>query len=119
MPVGALVEAFAPDGTKCGEFTVSTAGSYGVLPCYRSPDGVPGAHPGETISALLERLGIDRETLYTVFLNGGLLATRNRMAPWLRYPQAQADVWDWENDAVLRPGDRLGLFGEDMASLVV
>lgn len=76
-------------------------------------------HPGETISALLERLGIDRETLYTVFLNGGLLATRNRMAPWLRYPQAQADVWDWENDAVLRPGDRLGLFGEDMASLVV
>ena len=50
VAVGAVVEAFAPDGTKCGEFTVNTAGSYGVLPCYRSPLGVPGAHPGETIS---------------------------------------------------------------------
>jgi len=48
--VGAIVEAFAPDGTKCGEFVVNTAGSYGVLPCYRSPSGTPGAHPGETIS---------------------------------------------------------------------
>lgn len=50
VPVGAVVEAFAADGTKCGEFVVNAAGSYGVLPCYRSPSGVPGAHPGEMIS---------------------------------------------------------------------
>jgi len=50
VPAGAKVEAFAPDGTKCGEFTVTTPGSYGVLPCVRSPIGVPGAHAGDTIS---------------------------------------------------------------------
>ena len=50
LPLGALVEAFAADGTKCGEFVVHTLGNYGVLPCYRSPDGTPGAHPGEMVS---------------------------------------------------------------------
>jgi LysM repeat protein len=50
VPPGALVEAFAPDGTKCGQFVVTTAGQYGVLPCVRAPLGVPGAHPGDTIS---------------------------------------------------------------------
>lgn len=50
VPVGALVEAFAPDGTKCGEVTVTQAGYYGVLPCQRAPAGQPGAHPGDRIS---------------------------------------------------------------------
>lgn len=50
IPVGARVEAFAPDGTKCGEYVVNTPGQYGVLPCTRSPLGVPGAHPGDIIS---------------------------------------------------------------------
>lgn len=76
-------------------------------------------NPGETLTALLTRLGIEREQLYTVFLNGSLLTTRNGMAPWLRYPQAQEDVWDWERDVTLQDGDRVGLFGEDMALLVV
>ena len=75
--------------------------------------------PGETFGSLLARLSIEREDLYTVFLNGSLLVTRNGMAPWLRYPQAQEDVWNWDWDAELGPGDRLGLFGEDMALLVV
>ncbi|MGC9523396.1 MAG: hypothetical protein ACP5HG_16120 [Anaerolineae bacterium] len=75
--------------------------------------------PGETFSSLVKRLGIQSEELYTVFLNGSLLVTRNGMAPWLRYPQAQDDVWNWEGDVALNPGDRIGLFGEDMALLVV
>jgi hypothetical protein len=41
------------------------------------------------------------------------------MAPWLVYPQAQDDLYNWEMDVPLKAGDRLGLFGEDMASLVV
>ncbi|MCU0520886.1 MAG: hypothetical protein MUF84_09365 [Anaerolineae bacterium] len=77
------------------------------------------ARPDETFSTLLARLGIRPEDLYTVFLNGGILVTRNGMAPWLRYQQAQEDVWNWDGDVALRPGDRLGLFGEDMALLVV
>jgi hypothetical protein len=77
------------------------------------------ACPGETLGSLLARLDIAHEDLYTVFLNGSLLVTRNGMAPWLRYPQAQDDVWNWDWNAGLNPGDRLGLFGEDMALLVV
>ncbi len=73
----------------------------------------------ETLGSLLERLGIERQALYTVFVNGRLLATRNRMAPWLAYRQVQADVWCWDTEIDLRPGDRIGLFGEDMALLVV
>lgn len=74
---------------------------------------------GETLTTLAQRLNIAREDLYTVFLNGSLLVTRNGMAPWLRYPQAQDDVWNWDGDVELHPGDRVGLFGEDMALLVV
>jgi len=75
--------------------------------------------PGETSLALLQRAGIPLEELQHVFLNGTLLMTRNRMAPWLRYPQARPDVWRWDEDVEVKSGDRLGLFGEDMPSLVV
>lgn len=77
------------------------------------------ARSGETLNSLLARLGIEPGDLYTVFLNGSLLVTRNGMAPWLRYQQAQSDVWNWDPEIEVRPGDRLGLFGEDMALLVV
>jgi LysM repeat protein len=50
IPVGAVVQAFAQDGTPCGSFTVTTAGSYGVLACQRATAGAPGAGPGQTIS---------------------------------------------------------------------
>jgi len=75
--------------------------------------------PTKTLSAVLAHLGIPRKELYHVFVNGSLLATHNPMAPWLVYPQAQDDIYNWETDVILKPGDRLGLFGEDMASLVV
>ena len=50
IPVGAVVQAFAQDGTLCGSFTVTAAGSYGVLACQRATAGSPGAGPGQTIS---------------------------------------------------------------------
>jgi hypothetical protein len=75
--------------------------------------------PDETVKSLLSRIGVPLEEVHHVFLNGRLLVTRNRMAPWLQYPQAQDDVWDWDAEHVVRPDDRLGLFGEDMAALVV
>lgn len=71
--------------------------------------------PSEAFGAPLARRGI----LYAVSHNGSLLVTRNRMAPWLRYQQAQEDVWKWDHDFAMSPGDRLGLFGENMALLVV
>jgi len=77
--------------------------------------------PGETIKTVLERLGIPAAELGHIFLNGALLATPNGMAPWLRYQQAQADVFNRERalDILLGGNDRLGLFARDIAMLVV
>ncbi len=75
--------------------------------------------PDETVKSLLSRIGVPLKEVHHIFLNGRLLVTRNRMAPWLQYRQAQEDVWNWDAEHVVRPDDRLGLFGEDMAALVV
>ncbi|MCR4406232.1 MAG: hypothetical protein NUW24_04830 [Anaerolineae bacterium] len=77
--------------------------------------------PEETIETVLERLGIPAAELGHVFLNGSLLATCNAMAPWLRYQQAQANVFNRERalDILLGANDRLGLFPREMAMLVV
>ncbi|MBN1177831.1 MAG: hypothetical protein JXD18_01355 [Anaerolineae bacterium] len=70
---------------------------------------------GETVGALLERVGIARDEPYHVFLNGALLSTRNTMAVWLSYQEGANDGLD----VPARSGDRIGLFGRDMALLVV
>lgn len=77
--------------------------------------------PGETVGNVLARLGIPVTEVYHAFLNGKLLWTRNSMAPYLGYPQAQAGRVSQgpEADTPVRDGDRLGLFGRDMALLVV
>jgi hypothetical protein len=53
VPVGTLIEAFDPQGTKCGETIVNHAGWYGLLLCYRDDPETPedeGAVPGDTIA---------------------------------------------------------------------
>lgn len=77
--------------------------------------------PGETVAALLERVGIPSAELCHVFLNGALLSTRNSMSPWLGYQEAapRASSSGQGLDMPVRPGDRLGIFGRDMALLVV
>jgi hypothetical protein len=53
VPVGTLIEAFDPQGTKCGETIVSHAGWYGLLQCYRDDPDTPedeGAVPEDTIT---------------------------------------------------------------------
>jgi len=53
VPVGTLVEAFDPQGTKCGETIVNHVGWYGLLLCYRDDPETPedeGAEPGDTIA---------------------------------------------------------------------
>ena len=73
---------------------------------------------GETVRAVLERPDIPPTDVATVFLNGAMLFTRNRMAPWLRYQEADP-VAARGLAAPVRPGDRLGVFAADMALLVV
>ncbi len=79
------------------------------------------ARSGETVGTLLERLGILPAEVGHIFLNGTLLFTRNAMAPWLGYQQARAGAptQDQGLDFPVRDGDRVGLFAQDMAMLVV
>ena len=41
------------------------------------------------------------------------------MARWLGYQQVRPDPFDWNLSTPVKPGDRIGLFGRDMAALVV
>ena len=54
VPVGAVIEAYDPDGVLCGTFTVHTAGQYGFLLVYKddftTTDIDEGADPGDTIT---------------------------------------------------------------------
>jgi hypothetical protein len=53
VPIGAVVAAFDPDGIQCGEFIVTNAGWYGVMPVYGDdPETAEdeGAEPGDTIA---------------------------------------------------------------------
>ncbi len=75
--------------------------------------------PQETLEQLLARIGIPLDDIYTIFLNSRLLVTRSKMAYWIRYQQVQKNPLDWELDIVVKAGDRVGLFGRDMAALVI
>ena len=75
--------------------------------------------PGQTVGSLIADLGIPLEEIHTIFLNHKLLAARNGMAVWLGHQQVRPDPFDWNLDLPLQRGDRLGLFGRDMAALVI
>jgi hypothetical protein len=72
--------------------------------------------PGETVGTVLEKLGIPPDEVCHIFLDGALLSTRNSMAPWLSYQRVSEGKG---LDTLVRAGDRLGLFAQDMALLVV
>ena len=73
----------------------------------------------ETLADLLERIEIPSDEIYSIFLNSKLLAARSGMARWLGYQQVRADPFDWNLNIAIKPGDRIGLFGRDMAALVI
>ena len=75
--------------------------------------------PEETLQQLLARIGIPVDEIYTIFLNSKLLATRSLMAYRMGYQQVNESPLDWTLEVALKAGDRVGLFGRDMAALVV
>ena len=75
--------------------------------------------PGETLEQLLARIGIPLDEIYTIFLNSKLLASRTLMAYRMGYQQVHENPLDWKLEIVLKAGDRIGVFGRDMAALVV
>ena len=74
---------------------------------------------GETLASLLERIEIPADEIYSIFLNSRLLAARSGMARWIGYQQVRSDPFDWNLDVPVKAGDRVGLFGRDMAALVI
>ena len=75
--------------------------------------------PGETLEQLLARFGIPLDEIYNIFFNAKLLATRSAMAHWIRYQQVHENALEWKLDIAVKAGDRIGLFGRDMAALVI
>lgn len=97
---------------------------YGKLRRFGPPteqDHVLHVAPGEneTLASLLERIEIPTAEIYSIFLNSKLLAARSGMARWIGYQQVRRDPFDWNLDLPIQPGDRIGLFGRDMAALVI
>ncbi len=86
-----------------------------------SQNGVYEINPvkGETIGLLLERLNIPVADVYSLFVNHKLLAARSGMAMWLRHMQVNETPFDWNLNSPVNAGDRIGVFGRDMAALVV
>ncbi|MEE4266061.1 MAG: hypothetical protein V2I56_25470 [Desulfobacteraceae bacterium] len=75
--------------------------------------------PNETLEALLARLDIAVEKICSVFFNSKLLAARSGMASMVGYPQVSGNPYNWDLNLTLKTSDRIGLFGRDMAALVV
>ena len=73
----------------------------------------------ETIESLLAQVGVSAEDIYSIFLNGKLLAARSGMARWIGFQQIRANPFDWDLNVPVSSGDRIGLFGRDMAALVI
>ncbi len=99
---------------------------YGKLRGYtrdlpNDPGGVVRIAPesGETVASILARLGIPGEDVYSIFFNHKLLATRTKMALWIGHQPASESPLDWDLDTPVTSDDRIGLFGRDMAALVV
>jgi len=64
IPVGALIDAYDPDGIHCGRDTVHTVGHYGFFPVYRDDiytSGIDeGAAPDDTITIYIN--GVEATT---------------------------------------------------------
>jgi hypothetical protein len=73
--------------------------------------------PVDTIDSLLERIGIPSDEINHIFFNAKLLASRNRMASYYGYQQSGSDLSGWDLNVAVADGDRIGLFGRDMAVL--
>jgi hypothetical protein len=75
--------------------------------------------PEETLEQLLTRIGVPLDRIYTIFFNSKLLAARSAMAYWIGYQQVHKNPLQWNLDVPVTHGDRVGLFGKDMAALIV
>jgi len=84
IPVGALIDAYDPDGIHCGSDTVKTAGDYGFMNVY-ADDNHPGSGSDE---------GADPGDEITLYINGVLATPLGPDDPiWTQtYDQLEVDL---------------------------
>ena len=75
--------------------------------------------PDETIASLLSHAAVPSEEVYSIFVNHKLLFTRSNQARWSGHQRARQDPFDRDLEVPVGSGDRIGVFGRDMALLVV
>jgi hypothetical protein len=87
--------------------------------CGPGQDCVMQLTPGldETVASVLDSAGIPVDEINHIFFNSDLLATRTRTASHYGYQQSRSDLFDWDLSVPVDDGDRIGLFGTDMAIL--
>jgi hypothetical protein len=73
--------------------------------------------PDDTLASLLAHMEIPVDEINHIFFNAKLLTTRTKMASFLGYQQAGSSLSDWSLNVRVDKGDRIGLFGTDMAIL--
>ncbi len=74
LPVGAVVAAYDPQGVKCGEFTVRTAGKFGIMACYGDDATTPGDEGAVSGDILHFTINGDAAQVTAVALNGVAVA---------------------------------------------
>lgn len=73
--------------------------------------------PEETIASLLTHAEIPVDEINHIFFNSNLMASRAKMASYMGFRQSNSDLSDWNLDVPVDNGDRIGIFGRDMALL--
>lgn len=99
---------------------------YGKLRCYAKDNSSRQesvirieSQSDETIESLLTRVGISIDEVASIFYNGRLLATHSKSALMVGFHQVRSNPFEWDLSVPVKVGDRIGLFGRDMALLVV
>jgi len=62
LPIGSVIDAYDPDGVRCGSWFVKEAGKYGFMPVYGEEEwneGDQGAEPGDEIRFFIN--GVEAE----------------------------------------------------------
>ncbi|MCX6033193.1 MAG: hypothetical protein NT169_28400 [Chloroflexi bacterium] len=81
VPVGAYIAVFDPQGVQCGEFTVTHAGTYGIVPCYGDDPTTPldeGAVYGDVLHFTINGQAAQTEA---ISVNGAPVAP-NTVVTW-------------------------------------
>jgi hypothetical protein len=89
LPVGASVAVFDSRGARCGEYTVTTEGWYGLMPCYRD-DPMTSRDEGAVVGDVLHFTVNHRPAAATAIRLNGTAVQPSTAVRWT----ANGDRWE-------------------------